>query len=86
MALSFCLLVAIILQAFLICKPLAYNWNLSIKGGRCGNQNQGFLAQAITNLLLDVMIVSLPLPVLWGLQMRAGKKVSITIMFSIGYW
>lgn len=86
MALSFCLFAAIVLAAFLVCRPLAYNWDKTIEGGRCANVNQDFLAQAIINLLLDITIVSLPLPVLWNLQMKTGKKVSIIIMFSIGYW
>ena len=39
---------------------------------------------AVFNLLLDVTTVVLPMPILWGLQMAFGKKVALTLMFSMG--
>ena len=84
-ALSLCLCVVIILQACLICKPISYQWDSTIQGS-CGHQIAGFMAQAIVNLIFDVMMVSLPIPVFWSLQMPWSKRLSIAIMFSIEYW
>ena len=42
------------------------------------------LAQAIINLCIDIAVVIIPIPVLWGLQMQNLKKLGIYFMFSIG--
>ena len=35
-------------------------------------------------MAIDIAIVILPLPVLWGLQLALRSKIAITVMFSIG--
>ena len=75
--------VAVFLSLFLICRPLAYNWNHELRGA-CGDQESLELFIGIFNLLLDVMTVALPMPVLWGLQMATSKKMVLTGMFSLG--
>ena len=39
---------------------------------------------AVLNCLQDIVIVILPMPVLWGLQMARIKKVALSGMFGIG--
>lgn len=72
------------LTAFLLCTPFAYNWDKLIIGGHCGNPSAYYLSTAIVNLLIDVAIVALPLPILWGLQMKTSRKIALTAMFSLG--
>ena len=75
---------ATILGACLICLPIAYNWDHSIAGGHCGNQKSLDLFIGIFNLLMDVTVVVLPMPVLWGLQMAVGRKIVLSMMFGLG--
>lgn len=75
---------ATILGACLICLPIAFNWDRSIPGGYCGDQKSLDLFIGVFNLLMDVIVVVLPMPVLWDLQMAAGKKVRIGGMFGLG--
>lgn len=72
-----------VLTAFLICRPFQYNWDKTISGS-CGDTLPYYLSTAIINLLIDVMIVALPLPRLWTLQMETSRKVSLTVIFSLG--
>jgi hypothetical protein len=52
--------------------------------GRCNNiQLQGWLS-AIFNILLDVIVLALPLPHLYRLNISMRKKVMVIIMFSLG--
>lgn len=67
-----------------LCRPFAANWNPYIKGAKCGNQYMTYLLSAIFNLLLDFSIILLPLPVLWGLQMKTQKKLALTAIFTVG--
>ncbi|KAJ8131472.1 hypothetical protein O1611_g2156 [Lasiodiplodia mahajangana] len=78
----YCLLV--ILIAFLLCQPLAFNWDTTIPGGHCGNRNSAFLTSGILNLILDVSVIILPLPMLWNLHMATHRKVALTLLFSVG--
>ena len=73
-----------ILVAFLICHPLAYNWNLSIPGGHCANEVAAYIAAHSINLSIDISLAVLPMPILWRLQMATRKKVEISVMFSLG--
>ena len=66
-ALSISLMVAVIFATMLICRPLSYNWDRSEKG-TCGPPTALYLGGGIVNLLIDVSIVVLPMPMLWGLQ------------------
>ena len=75
---------ATILGACLICLPIAYNWDHSIAGGYCGNQKSLDLFIGIFNLLMDVTVVVLPMPVLWRLQMAVGRKIVLSMMFGLG--
>ena len=75
--------VATVLACCLICRPFAYNWDHSIEG-TCGDQRSLDLFLGVFNLLIDVTIVVLPLPMLWGLQMPASKKFMLSGMFSMG--
>ena len=52
--------------------------------GYCGVQKSLDLFIGIFNLFLDVTVVVLPMPVLWGLKMAVGKKVMLSGMFGMG--
>ena len=66
-ALSISLMVAVAFANMLICRPLSYNWDRSGKG-TCGNMTAFYLGSSIANLLIDVSVVVLPMPMLWSLQ------------------
>lgn len=48
------------------------------------NEQRFRVFQAGLNLTLDVMVVFLPTPMLWGLQMPVRKKVLLSGMFGLG--
>ena len=75
--------VSVVLACCLICRPFAFLWDQSIDGF-CGNQKSLDLFIGVFNLLMDITTVALPMPVLWGLQVRTKKKLIITGMFSMG--
>lgn len=52
--------------------------------GFCGDQKSLDLFIGIFNLLLDVTVVVMPMPVLWGLKLAVGKKVMLSGMFGVG--
>nr|ANM86380.1 hypothetical protein [Cladonia uncialis subsp. uncialis]AUW31253.1 hypothetical protein [Cladonia uncialis subsp. uncialis] len=83
MGLSMVLLVAVLLEVGLLCRPFEYNWNKYIPG-TCEDSTQAYEAVGILNLITDLTIVILPMPVLWKLQLPVAKKVALTFMFGVG--
>lgn len=75
--------VAVVLGSCFTCRPLALLWDQSIHGF-CGNQKSLHLFIGVFNLLMDVTTVTLPMPVLWVLQVQAKKKLAVAGMFSMG--
>lgn len=76
--------IATILAGCLICRPFAFNWDQTIPGGHCGDQVLSFTITGVFNLLSDVLVLCLPLPYLYNLQMRLYKKLVLIGVFSVG--
>lgn len=74
-----------ILGGILVCRPFAMNWDQTIPGGKCGNQPMYYMALGIINIIVEVVMLAIPLPVLYKLQMPLRKKMVIIGMFSIGF-
>ena len=67
------------------CAPVRRAWEPSVPGHCIGFSGQA-LGSVISNVLIDLVMLVLPLPVLWRLQMSMGRKVSLAAVFALGYW
>ncbi|KAJ8120687.1 hypothetical protein ONZ43_g2666 [Nemania bipapillata] len=65
------------------CFPVQMFWEHDLKG-HCINQNAFYLASAIINVFGDIAVLSLPLPIIWGLQASRSKKWSLSFLFLLG--
>lgn len=81
---NFAFLLATILAECLICQPLSYRWDLAIKGASCGDEQALTMYTAGLNLLQDIIVVFIPMPILWGLQMAPLKKLGVACIFGLG--
>ncbi|KAJ5885374.1 hypothetical protein N7495_009884 [Penicillium taxi] len=75
--------ISVILETLLLCRPLKYNWDTSIKG-TCGNRNAGYVIAGTMNLITDLMVMGLPIPHIWKLQLNTAKKAALSSVFCIG--
>ncbi|KAI2628999.1 hypothetical protein GGS21DRAFT_526924 [Xylaria nigripes] len=78
------LIVAVILESFLLCRPFAYTWDKTIHGGVCGSSKLAYLSIAIVNLIIDLFVVTIPMPVVWQLQIAIQKKAIISAILAFG--
>jgi len=39
---------------------------------------------AIANMITDIMLILLPIPVLWKMTMSTSKKIQVILLFSVG--
>ncbi|KAL9006292.1 MAG: hypothetical protein Q9188_000949 [Gyalolechia gomerana] len=63
------------------CTPVAFVWDLTIPGGHCIDLIALARFTSISNTITDILILSLPIPIILGLQMNRPKKNGICGLF-----
>lgn len=69
------------------CKPVEFQWDFTIKGGKCVDPDAiviGAYALSILAVLSDWLYALLPIPMLWSVKMNLQTKLSVTIILSLG--
>ncbi|KAJ5819373.1 hypothetical protein N7474_004964 [Penicillium riverlandense] len=75
------------LPLILQCSPVEAAWDKTIPNSTCLSNTvleNLQLYQAILMLVFDVMIIGLPMPTIWKLQMPIRRRLSIIGLFAIG--
>lgn len=83
-ALNVAWLIGIIFGTIFMCTPIEKNWNPMVPG-KCGPTNALWLGSAVPSVVIDLIILILPLPKIWGLRLSPAKKTGITLVFLLGY-
>lgn len=65
------------------CKPREKIWTPEIPG-KCLNVTKLYLASAIFNFISDILMLSVPVLLIWRLQMSRRRKLGITAIFCTG--
>jgi len=76
--------IAIDTLAIFQCDPVSRQWDYSIPG-HCYNLFGTFVGVTIPNVFIDVLILVLPIPMLWKLQISLRKKFALIANFMLGY-
>ncbi|KAF6225282.1 hypothetical protein HO133_010480 [Letharia lupina] len=67
------------------CWPLWIDWtDFGFTPQNCINTNAMYLAQAWSDVLTDLIILTLPLPCIWVMQLPARHKAAVSGMFLLG--
>lgn len=75
--------VANLLAAIFECNPIAKYWNMGLSG-KCVDTVAFYRWNGVANLLIDFMILTLTLPMVWQLSLKLQQKVVITGLFLLG--
>ena len=76
--------IALIFSVIFGCKPVGYFWDKTIQGGHCINENVLSYGITAANIATDIIVLVLPIPWLWNLQMRTSKKLALSGIFVLG--
>ena len=76
---------SVVLEEFLLCRPLAFNWDRAIKGGVCGDMMGAYIAAGVINLCTDLMVLILPVPTILGLMLPVRTKIALTCTLCLGF-
>lgn len=68
------------------CRPVAFYWDKSMKNGTCIEENRFHRVKRIgvANLLIDFVVWSLSLPMVWRLHLNLSQKLSLSFVFLLG--
>lgn len=79
--------IAFVLVSVFQCRPIKYAWLQwdDEHEGTCNNINAQGWSSAALNVILDVIVIILPMPQLWQLQLNKRKKFLLLLMFSVGF-
>jgi hypothetical protein len=66
-----------------ICVPVAKLWYPDLPG-HCINQVGTWIANAASTIFTDIVILCLPIPPIWKLQLGKSEKLGLTAAFAIG--
>ena len=72
-----------VFSSIFACTPIPYFWDKSLKG-HCINQFAMWFSNAGVNILTDLAIIILPMPVLRRLNLAKRQKRALTVVFAIG--
>ncbi|KAI0012699.1 hypothetical protein F4779DRAFT_632897 [Xylariaceae sp. FL0662B] len=72
-----------VLIGLLVCRPIVKNWDPTADGV-CGNQIAAYTAVSVYNIIIDVIMCVLPLPMILKLQLDKRYKMALFAIFSVG--
>ena len=75
-------LIGVMLAGILGCEPIHSFWDFS--PGHCINLYHYFLGSGIPNIVLNFLVLFLPLPLVWTLQIPRSQKIALTGIFLLG--
>lgn len=67
-----------------LCHPFAYNWNRTSIVGTCVDEQAFYRWGSLPNIITDVAILCIPMPIVWKLHTSKKMKVGLTIAFFTG--
>lgn len=76
--------VSFAMASILQCIPIQGYWNPKINA-RCVHKYGFYLGAAIPNIMIDFVLLIMPLHPLWKLKMRLPQKITLAIVFALGY-
>ncbi len=66
------------------CAPIAYSWDLTIPGGHCINRGAFARFTNVGNIVTDILILVMPIPIVWSLHLPKNKKIGVCLLFLLG--
>lgn len=76
--------IGIVFPLIFACRPLKRNFDVTITEGYCINRTPLYIATAVLNIVTDIMLLILPIPMIVRLQMPRVQKIGLILIFGVG--
>ena len=75
--------IAVILVSIFQCNPVRGEWDLTVPA-TCISVEHFYIGNAVPNIAMDAIILALPIPNVWALQMSLRQKYVVSGLFLLG--
>ncbi|KAF1844010.1 uncharacterized protein K460DRAFT_155831 [Cucurbitaria berberidis CBS 394.84] len=76
--------IALVFPLIFTCTPFMKTFDVTITEGTCINRTPLYMATAVLNMLTDVALLVLPIPMIVSLQMPKVQKAGLICIFGVG--
>ncbi|CAH0027881.1 unnamed protein product [Clonostachys rhizophaga] len=76
--------IPIVLALIFACTPIKMSWDPEVTEGHCINRPAVYMMIAVTNIVSDVVLFVLPLPMVISLHIPVRQKIGLAFIFGIG--
>lgn len=77
--------IALILTVSLSCRPFSDNWRIDpLPDIQCTFRPQNFWVLVVLNVITDLALMSIPIPILWHLRVSKRRKLAVSILLLSG--
>ena len=66
------------------CRPVNFFWNRTNPNGRCFNEKAFYFSNAAFNIITDLIILAVPMPMFKSLQLPRKQKHVLMAVFAAG--
>ena len=74
--------IAWLVPTVVVCRPISAYWSLEESGGKCLDYNVFGVWISLPNIITDLMLLVLPLPILWRTRLSIAKRIGLIITFA----
>jgi hypothetical protein len=78
-------MICCVIVAIWECKPIEKAWNPTVPG-HCINTFKWWIGNSVSNVVIDLLVLLLPMPMIWKLKMGKGRIALLIGVFTAGYW
>ncbi|KAF4990094.1 hypothetical protein FDECE_14502 [Fusarium decemcellulare] len=79
-------MVVLVFVATFSCNPVEKQWNILIEHGKCLEQKPVYLGGSLPNVIVDFVLVGMPLPSVFRLNIPLGRRLILAGMFTLGFF
>ncbi|KAJ4227040.1 hypothetical protein NW759_004414 [Fusarium solani] len=79
-------MVVLVFVATFSCNPVEKQWNILIEHGKCMEQKPVYLGGSLPNVIIDFVLVGMPLPSVFRLNIPLGRRLILAGMFTLGFF
>ena len=65
------------------CIPVRFFWDPTVNG-HCVDTHTFYIVDSAMQLITDVVVLLIPLPVVWSLQIGTPRKIGLSVIFLLG--
>ncbi|KAI4837646.1 hypothetical protein E4T44_08236 [Aureobasidium sp. EXF-8845] len=73
-----------IFSSLFACVPVRAQWDLTVPTSRCINKQAFYIGNGVMNIITDLMVLALPIPIVWRLTLELRQKIILSVVFTLG--